>query len=141
LVVVGLGTGSKKYEGRVLAAARDCERVRVLPKNYNRGEINWMLQNAKAYIHGHSVGGTNPILVDARAHSRLIFSHSNEYNIENSGMKESHWDSVEELTKLLNTADSRVVSDDVMFDYDFETWDGITKQYMDMYDRGKSSEK
>ena len=141
LVIVGLGTGTKKYERQVLEAARECEGVRVLPKNYNRGEINWLLQNAKAYIHGHSVGGTNPILVDARAHSRLIFSHNNQYNRENSGKKESHWDSVEELTELINTADSRVIPKDMMFNYDFETWDGITKQYMEMYDQRLSSEK
>jgi len=105
LLIVGLGTGSKKYEVRVLNAAQYDEDIHVLPKNYDRAEINWLLQNAKGYIHGHSVGGTNPILVDARLHAELILSHDNPYNRENSGYKEHFWSSNDQLTNLLKSID------------------------------------
>ena len=33
-----------------------------------------------AYLHGHTVGGTNPSLVEAMAAGNAIIAHDNEYN-------------------------------------------------------------
>ncbi len=131
LLIVGLGTGSKKYEVRVLNAAQYDEDIHVLPKNYDRAEINWLLQNAKGYIHGHSVGGTNPILVDARLHAELILSHDNPYNRENSGYKEHFWSSNDQLTNLLKSIDLLIVSGEVS-DYGLDSWETIALQYLDL---------
>ena len=131
LLVIGLGTGSKKYETRAIEAALSNENVHVLPKNYNRAEINWLLQNAKGYIHGHSVGGTNPILVDARLHAQLILSHDNPYNRENSGRKEHFWSNNDQLTNLLKSLDSLKVSDEVS-DYGLDSWETIALQYLEL---------
>ena len=131
LLVIGLGTGSKKYENRAIEAALSNENVHVLPKNYDRAEINWLLQNAKGYIHGHSVGGTNPILVDARLHAQLILSHDNPYNRENSGRKEHFWSNNDQLTNLLKSLDSLKVSDEVS-DYGLDSWETIALQYLEL---------
>lgn len=131
LLVIGLGTGSKKYEIGAINAARSNENVHVLPKNYNRGEINWLLQNAKGYIHGHSVGGTNPILVDARLHAQLILSHDNPYNRENSGHKEYFWTNTDQLIDLLKSIDTLKVSDEVS-DYGLDSWETIALHYLEL---------
>jgi len=131
LFIIGLGTGSKKYEMRVINAAQYDENIHVLPKNYDRAEINWLLQNAKGYIHGHSVGGTNPILVDARLHAQLIFSHDNPYNRENSGHKEHFWSNDDQLTKLLKDIDLLEVNTDAN-DYGLDSWDTIALQYLEL---------
>ena len=131
LLVIGLGTGSKKYENRAIEAALSNENVHVLPKNYDRAEINWLLQNAKGYIHGHSVGGTNPILVDARLHAQVILSHDNPYNRENSGRKEHFWSNSDQLTNLLKSLDSLTVSDEVS-DYGLDSWETIALQYLEL---------
>jgi hypothetical protein len=131
LFVIGLGTGSKKYELRVMNVAQYDENIHVLPKNYDRAEINWLLQNAKGYIHGHSVGGTNPILVDARLHARLILSHDNPYNRENSGHKEHFWSNNDQLIELLKSIDLLEVSTDAS-DYHLDSWETIALQYLDL---------
>jgi rhamnosyltransferase len=131
LLVIGLGTGSKKYENGAIEAALSNENVHVLPKNYDRAEINWLLQNAKGYIHGHSVGGTNPILVDARLHAQLILSHDNPYNRENSGHKEHFWANNDQLTNLLKNIDSLEVSGEVS-DYGLNSWETIALQYLEL---------
>lgn len=131
LLVIGLGTGSKKYENRAIEAAQSNENVHLLPKNYNRAEINWLLQNAKGYIHGHSVGGTNPILVDARLHAQLILSHDNPYNRENSGRKEHFWSNNDQLINLLNSIDSLKVSDQVS-EYRLDSWETIALKYLEL---------
>ena len=131
LFVIGLGTGSKQYENRAINAAKRNEHIHVLPKNYDRAEINWLLQNAKGYIHGHSVGGTNPILVDARLHAQLILSHDNPYNRENSGHKEHFWSKNDQLTKFLKNIDLLEVNTDAS-DYGLDSWETIALQYLDL---------
>ena len=131
LLVIGLGTGIKKYEIGAIDAALSNENVHVLPKNYDRAEINWLLQNAKGYIHGHSVGGTNPILVDARLHAQLILSHDNPYNRENSGYKEHHWANKDELTTLLKSIELLEASTDAS-DYGLDSWETIALQYLEL---------
>lgn len=131
LLVIGLGTGSKKYENRAIEAALSNENVHVLPKNYERAEINWLLQNAKGYIHGHSVGGTNPILIDARLHAQLILSHDNPYNRENSGHKEYFWTNTDQLIDLLKSIDTLKVSDEVS-DYGLDSWETIALHYLEL---------
>jgi hypothetical protein len=131
LVLIGLGTGSNKYQKQVIKAAMNHKNIFVLPKNYDRAEINWLLQNAKGYIHGHSVGGTNPILVDARLHSKLILSHDNLYNREKSGRKEHFWGNSDKLAQLLKNIDVLEVSADAS-DYKFDSWENIALQYLDL---------
>ena len=131
LVIVGLGTGSKKYEMRVINSAHRDKDIQILPKNYDRAEINWLLQNTRGYLHGHSVGGTNPILVDARLHARLILSHDNPYNRENSGRKEHFWSNIDQLTMLLKYIDLLEVSTDAS-EYHLDSWDTIALQYLDL---------
>jgi glycosyltransferase involved in cell wall biosynthesis len=131
LFIIGLGTGRRKYEMRVINAAQRDENIQVLPRNYDRAEINWLLQNAKGYIHGHSVGGTNPILVDARLHAQLILSHDNPYNRENSGNKEHFWSDNDQLSKLLKNIDLLEVNTDSS-DYGLDSWETIALQYLDL---------
>ena len=48
---------------------------------FDRYELNLFRNNAIASFHGHSVGGTNPSLLEAMASGNPIFAHKNEFNI------------------------------------------------------------
>lgn len=52
---------------------------------YNLKILNMLRQNCKAYIHGHSVGGTNPSLLEAMIMKNIIIAHNNEFNREVAG--------------------------------------------------------
>lgn len=139
LVIVGLGTGTKKYEEKILKVSALSESVFILPKNYYRGEINWLLANASAYIHGHSVGGTNPILIDARYHAKRILCHDNPYNREGSGSKELFWSDEETLSLQIGKIDKLSIGNRGNSDYHFETWERISNQYLKLLTLSKSS--
>ncbi len=128
LLMFGLGTGRKRYETKIVKAASSTHNVKIMPSNYNRSEINWLLRNAKSYIHGHSVGGTNPILVDARFYATRIFCHDNIYNRESSGGKEYFWNSQSQLCDLFKSTEQMVHAENT-FDYRFETWRDIATKY------------
>ena len=55
---------------------------------YNRLELEIVRSNAFSYIHGHSVGGTNPSLLEAMASKNICVCHDNKFNkgvVEDSG--------------------------------------------------------
>ena len=47
---------------------------------YDQYVINNLRYYSKAYFHGHSVGGTNPSLLEAMACNCFIIAHDNEFN-------------------------------------------------------------
>ena len=46
-------------------------RVKFVGTVYDRDLLNYIRENAFAYIHGHEVGGTNPGLLEALGHTKL----------------------------------------------------------------------
>lgn len=61
----------------------DSAPVRFLGPIFNQDQLNQLRSNCVAYIHGHSVGGTNPSLLEALATVRgRLICHDNRYNRE-----------------------------------------------------------
>ncbi|MEA3446149.1 MAG: DUF1972 domain-containing protein [Bacteroidota bacterium] len=55
-------------------------RIRFQGSIYDLDILNNLRHFSNLYFHGHSVGGTNPSLLEAMASSALICSHDNPYN-------------------------------------------------------------
>ncbi|MFD1314945.1 DUF1972 domain-containing protein [Namhaeicola litoreus] len=54
--------------------------IRFLGQNYNQEDLNNLRFYARAYFHGHSVGGTNPSLIEAMASQAFVIAHNNVFN-------------------------------------------------------------
>lgn len=54
--------------------------IKMLDPIYEQTELNLLRSNCKLYIHGHSVGGTNPSLVEAMCLRLPILSYDVNYN-------------------------------------------------------------
>jgi glycosyltransferase involved in cell wall biosynthesis len=61
LVVVGSAPYGAAYTARIEAAADD--RVRLLGGIWDQDQLDQLYRHARTYLHGHSVGGTNPSLL------------------------------------------------------------------------------
>ncbi len=70
LVVVGSAPYSQWYVDKVREAARSDPRIRFTGGIYDQGLLDQLYANGVAYIHGHSVGGTNPSLLRAMGQGR-----------------------------------------------------------------------
>jgi len=84
LVIIG-NFSSKKYQRRVLEILEDRnagKRVILTGAVYDVSLLNMLRQHCFACIHGHSVGGTNPALLEAMSMRNLIIAHDNEFNRE-----------------------------------------------------------
>ncbi len=70
---------------------------------YDQSILNELRKNASLYIHGHSVGGTNPSLIEALSVCEgKIVCHKNKYNMEVAKDNAQYFNNVDELRTLIN---------------------------------------
>ena len=83
LVIVGDFT-SNKYRDDIYKQAFDdgSADVLFLGAIYEADVLAMLRQHCLAHIHGHSVGGTNPSLLEAMISKNLIIAHDNPFNKE-----------------------------------------------------------
>lgn len=66
------------YHRLVVDAASD--EVLFLGAIYDKAAVESLRFHCAAYLHGHTVGGTNPSLVEAMAAGNPVLAHDNPYN-------------------------------------------------------------
>lgn len=69
---------------------------------YNQKELQNLRYFSNLYFHGHSVGGTNPSLLEAMGDSCLILYHDNVFNKSIVGNDGFAFSNANELTKLID---------------------------------------
>lgn len=106
LVVVGRLTTS--FGKRLAARYSGDEYVRFVGGIYDTDKLNAIRHFAFAYFHGHSVGGTNPSLLEAMATECFILSHDNVFNRVILGDHAVYFQSKEEVTAILDGLDETV---------------------------------
>ena len=82
---------------------------------YNKEMLDSLRFYAKAYLHGHSVGGTNPSLLEAMASSSFIIAHKNSFNISVLKTGGIYFGSIEELEKIFTTIDTYIIKKKASF--------------------------
>lgn len=80
LVVVGSAPYSDAYTEAINAAADD--RVRLLGGVWDQELLDSLYSNALTYLHGHSVGGTNPSLLRAAGAGAPVVAYDVSFNRE-----------------------------------------------------------
>lgn len=80
LAVVANTDNDSEYSRKVLARASD--RIRILGPVYDRKSVDALRFHSRLYLHGHSVGGTNPSLIEAMGSGAFVLAHDNPYNRE-----------------------------------------------------------
>jgi glycosyltransferase involved in cell wall biosynthesis len=78
LVVLGKLEDRNPYHAKVRAAASD--EVVFPGAIYDPNIVRALRFHARAYLHGHTVGGTNPSLVEALWAGNAVIAHDNVYN-------------------------------------------------------------
>ena len=78
LPLVVVGDMAATAHGRELIAAYPA--ARFAGAIYDPVVLDTLRARSKMYLHGHSVGGTNPSLIEAMAAGALVFAQDNVYN-------------------------------------------------------------
>ena len=78
------------------------EYVKFVGGIYDLDKINSVRHYSYAYFHGHSVGGTNPSLLEAMASECFILSHDNVFNRSVLGENAIYYKCTDDAMALMN---------------------------------------
>lgn len=84
--------------------------IRFIGGVYNLGHLNNLRYYSRFYFHGHSVGGTNPSLLEAMASSAFIIANDNPFNKDVLENDAHYFSSSTDISELLNNADKLIRS-------------------------------
>ncbi len=85
LVVVGFAGYPGDYARLIVETAERDNRVRLMGAVWDQELLDAMYAGAATYLHGHSVGGTNPSLLRAMGASTPVIAFDCAYNRETTG--------------------------------------------------------
>ena len=102
LIVVGSAPYAQWYIDKVHAAARNDPRIRFTGGIYDQALLDQLYANARTYIHGHSVGGTNPSLLRAMGAGAPVLAYDVEFNREVTAERAYFWPDADALIALLD---------------------------------------
>lgn len=138
LLVVGDFT-SEQYQKEIkfrISEAPNKPYIIFLGSIYDQKFLNMLRQNCAAYIHGHTVGGTNPSLLEAAISRNIIIAHDNQFNREVCGESAVYFTNELELTRKLQSISKfpenyQNMKDDVYhYVLNNYSWKKITENYL-----------
>lgn len=102
LVLVGFAGYPGGYVQAVAEESGRDDRVRSLGAVWDQQLLDALYTGATSYVHGHSVGGTNPSLLRAMAHGAPVLAYECPYNRETTCGSAGWWATPRELSGLLS---------------------------------------
>ena len=106
---------------------------------FDQKRLDHLRHYSKAVFHGHSVGGTNPSLLEAMAAGAYIIAHDNVYNKWVLGDNASYFQSKQDLSDLLVKIDElkrsaeTVISNNLRRIRSEFQWDSVVSQYEKLF--------
>ena len=104
LVVVGSAPYSDEYTRRVHELADD--RVRFLGGVWDQAQLDQLYGNCFTYLHGHSVGGTNPSLLRAIGAGAAVLAFDVDFNREVTAEAGQYFREADDVAALLHAAEA-----------------------------------
>ena len=117
------------------------KRVKFVGTLYDNEILNYLRQNAFAYINGHTLGGTNPGLLEAMASTGLVLAHDNIFSrevCENMAFFYKDDQDLDKLIKDVESLDINIRNDIILRSkkhmLNKYSWDKITLQYENLFE-------
>ncbi|MFI0425740.1 MAG: DUF1972 domain-containing protein [Flavobacterium sp.] len=146
--ILVIGNHLTKYGTYLKNKFSSFEHIRFIGAVYDLEYLNNLRYFSNIYFHGHTVGGTNPSLLEAMASKALIAAHNNDFNKGVLQENAFYFSSAEEVKKILNTIKK---SNNLQFvQNNFEAiaksfnWEKINEQYLQLFEQclaGNSNRK
>lgn len=99
LIVIGSLSSSTSYCNEISKILKNNKDKKIIFMGgiYNQDHLNMFRSNCFGYIHAHSIGGTNPSLLEAMFLKNIIIAHENEFNKEVCGDSALFYNNIEDL--------------------------------------------
>lgn len=93
--------GYSSYSRNLYKKYSNLPRINLMHPIYDPIHLANLRERASVYIHGHSVGGTNPSLVEMLFYDCQIFAYDCEFNRSTAGSSAQYFSTSGELTFLI----------------------------------------
>lgn len=108
LVLVGSAPYADEYTARIQKLLAGDDRVLSLGGVWDQTLLDQLYAHAASYIHGHSVGGTNPSLLRAMGAGTTVLAFDVGFNREVLGEDGLFWSDAGDLKTLITQAEEDV---------------------------------
>ena len=125
-----IGPRTSFFDNFVLPLIENNERVEWLGPIYDRQKLYSIRQSAVYYVHGHSVGGTNPTLVEACELNRPVIAYNSIFNREVLGDKAVYFNNIDELTIIFDSDFTKFPSPPKL--NEMYTWEKVCYEYVSL---------
>ena len=134
--LVVIGSMSTKF-GQYIKKKYSHHRIKYLGFILGLDKLNSLRFYSNLYFHGHSVGGTNPSLLEAMASESLICAHENIFNRSILQEDAFYFSTSKEVSVLMDT----LIKDDhyksikrnIEKTKNTYTWDNICSEYEEFF--------
>ncbi len=128
-----------KFGGYLKEKFKDCPGIRFLGGIYDFQALNNLRYYSKLYFHGHTVGGTNPSLLEAMGSNALIVAHNNQFNaaiLEKDGFYFRNEEEVADIIKRVTDKQefSEILQNNAEKIKEKYSWDRINTDYLDYFE-------
>lgn len=100
VIVGGLNT---KYGRKLYKKYATNSRIIFWDEEYHEPTVQWLRCNSVLYVHGHTVGGTNPSLLQAMMAGCKVLAHDNKYNRATLQQTGHYFENGDELETLVDS--------------------------------------
>ena len=138
LVVVGDSNYASTYSDAIRESASLSENVLLLGSIWDKETLDALYCGAKAYIHGHSVGGTNPSLLRAIGANAELIIFDCEFNRETANDSGVYWKDQKSLIAAISNS-CNATDKTHQHKMKLNSWDETAKLYSELAKRVISS--
>lgn len=134
--VLVVGNHNTKYGAYLKEKFSAYENIRFVGAIFNLQILNNLRFFSNLYFHGHSVGGTNPSLLEAMASRAFIIAHNNPFNKAILQNNAYYFSDATEVKNILNT--TKRIDNLQLIQNNFEAienhfnWNKINGQYLQL---------
>lgn len=136
--ILVIGKHMTKYGEYLKNKYKDYINIRFMGGIYNLEHLNNLRYFSNLYFHGHSVGGTNPSLLEAMASKALVVAHNNDFNKGILKENSHYFSNAIEVKNILNTIKKNDNLQLVQNNFDAIenefNWDKINGEYLRLFE-------
>lgn len=131
-----IGNDATKYGIYLKNKFSQFKHIRFLGSIYDINKLNTIRYYSSLYFHGHTVGGTNPSLLEAMASHGLICAHDNIFNNSILGDDAYYFNTSDEVAQILeqrnknNESEREKISNNIKKIENTYSWPKIVQQYI-----------
>jgi glycosyltransferase involved in cell wall biosynthesis len=136
--ILVIGNHETKYGNFLKTKYKEYENIRFLGGIYNIDHLNNLRYFSNIYFHGHSVGGTNPSLLEAMASKAFVIAHNNHFNkaiLKENGYYFSNPQEVKNILETIKKNDNlQLVQNNFDAIENEFNWDKINGEYLQLFE-------